>query len=182
MRNFHTFTSHVERVTVVIFQGFRYSRSGNPTRKCLEAVLASLERALFAPSYSSGLAATTNIVHLLKTGDLIDAFDDLFCGVSRLFRECGNSLGIEVDFVDARDPQKVADTMKPNTKVISRLRLPSESCRSCVAPTWDSVSRLHSLNTYLDTLSADLGRNSLEPDDEDCGYRCRLRMPQGSGT
>lgn len=98
--------------------GFEYSRSGNPTRNCLEACLASLEKAKHALCYASGLAATDNVVHLLKTGDHIVAFDDLYGGIGRLFRTCAMPLGIQVDFVDARDPQVVADAIKPNTKLV----------------------------------------------------------------
>ncbi|XP_003740188.1 cystathionine gamma-lyase [Galendromus occidentalis] len=98
--------------------GFEYSRSGNPTRSCLEELLASLENAKFAMCYASGLAATDNVVHLLETGDHIVAFDDLYGGVGRLFRACAMPKGIEVDFVDARDPQVVAAALKPNTKLV----------------------------------------------------------------
>lgn len=99
------------------FQGFEYSRSGNPTRSCLEALLASLEKAKYALCYSSGLAATDNVVHLLKSGDHMVAFDDLYGGTGRLFRTCAVPFGVQVDFVDARDPQIVAAAIKKNTKV-----------------------------------------------------------------
>ena len=79
--------------------------------------MASLEKAKFAISYASGLAATDNVVHLLKTGDHIVAFDDLYGGIGRLFRACAIPLGVEVDFVDATNPQIVADAIKENTKV-----------------------------------------------------------------
>lgn len=99
-------------------QGYDYSRSGNPTRNCLEELLASLEKAKFALTYASGLAATDNVVHLLKAGDHLVAFDDLYGGVGRLLRACAIPSGISVDFVDARDANIVAAAIKPTTKVL----------------------------------------------------------------
>src|SRR3954462_15206162 len=50
-------------------KGFEYSRSGNPTRKALEACVAALEGGRHGFAFSSGLAATTTILHSLAPGD-----------------------------------------------------------------------------------------------------------------
>ncbi|KAF1745188.1 hypothetical protein MXB_2304 [Myxobolus squamalis] len=62
------------------FSRYEYSRSGNPTREALEQTLAALENAKYALSYSSGLAAESCILHLLKTDDEIICMDDVYGG------------------------------------------------------------------------------------------------------
>src|SRR6266852_9790053 len=50
-----------------------YSRTANPTRNALEESLASLEDGKVGLAFSSGLAATTNVLMLLQKGDHIIA-------------------------------------------------------------------------------------------------------------
>jgi cystathionine gamma-lyase len=65
---------------------YEYSRCGNPTRQCLEECLASLEKAKYALTFSSGLGATTTLMFTLKSGDHILSIDDVYGGTGRLFR------------------------------------------------------------------------------------------------
>src|ERR687888_495819 len=58
-------------------KGFEYSRSGNPTRQALEACLAALEGGAHGLAFSSGLAATDAVLHLLSAGDHVLASDDV---------------------------------------------------------------------------------------------------------
>uniref|UniRef100_S4R9H3 Cystathionine gamma-lyase n=1 Tax=Petromyzon marinus TaxID=7757 RepID=S4R9H3_PETMA len=58
--------------------GFEYSRSGNPTRNCLEKAVATLDGAKYAMAFSSGLAATVTITHLLKAGDGVICMEDVY--------------------------------------------------------------------------------------------------------
>src|SRR5580658_350750 len=50
-------------------KGFEYSRSGNPTRRALEACLAALEGGTHGFAFASGLAATTTLLSTLRSGD-----------------------------------------------------------------------------------------------------------------
>ena len=65
---------------------YEYSRCGNPTRQCLEECLASLEKAKYALTFSSGLGATITLMFMLKSGDHILSIDDVYGGTGRLFR------------------------------------------------------------------------------------------------
>lgn len=65
---------------------YEYSRCGNPTRQALEECLASLEKAKYALTFSSGLGATTTLMFMLKSGDHIVSIDDVYGGTGRLFR------------------------------------------------------------------------------------------------
>ncbi|CAG2179200.1 unnamed protein product, partial [Oppiella nova] len=98
--------------------GFEYGRSGNPTRNCLEEAIASLEEAKYGLCYSSGLSAQVNITNLLEAGDHIVCFDDLYGGTNRYFRTIAARFGLEISYVDARDPQNVHKVLKPNTKLV----------------------------------------------------------------
>merc|ERR1711953_769056 len=100
------------------FKQCEYGRSGNPTRDCLEAALAAVDGAQFAFTFSSGLAATSTITQLLKAGDHLIAMDDLYDGTNRYFRRVASNMGIETSFVDATNPQKVAEAIKPNTRMV----------------------------------------------------------------
>jgi len=98
--------------------GYEYGRSGNPTRDVLEKCLAALDGAKHAMTFSSGLAATTTITHLLKAGDHIVSMDDVYGGTNRYFRKCASTFNIETSFVDATDPARIEAAIRPNTKMV----------------------------------------------------------------
>ncbi|GFY40852.1 cystathionine gamma-lyase [Trichonephila inaurata madagascariensis] len=98
--------------------GFDYSRSGNPTRQCLEESLASLESAKYALCFASGLASTLSLTYLLKSGDHVICFDDLYGGTNRYFRTCAANMGIDTSFIDMRDIKNIENAIKPNTRMI----------------------------------------------------------------
>lgn len=100
--------------------GYEYSRSLNPTRKALEERLASLEGAQYGLAFASGMAAeTTLILALLKAGDHIIAFDDLYGGTRRLFnRIFAEHFNIQISFVDARNISEIEKHITPKTKMI----------------------------------------------------------------
>jgi cystathionine gamma-lyase len=99
--------------------GYEYSRTGNPTRHALERRLAALENARFALAFSSGLAAEAVIcMTLLKSGDHVIAFDDLYGGTRRLFSSVLAGFDLEFSYVDARDLKFVREAIKLNTRLI----------------------------------------------------------------
>jgi len=68
--------------------------------------------------FSSGLAATMNVVSLLTTGDHIITIDDVYGGTGRLFRAVGKTAGLITDFLDfSNDITKLTAALKPTTKV-----------------------------------------------------------------
>ncbi|KAK3584814.1 hypothetical protein CHS0354_006231 [Potamilus streckersoni] len=98
--------------------GFEYSRSGNPTRKCLETCIAALEDGKHGLVFSSGLAAMQTITFLLQHGDHIVSMNDVYGGSNRFFRHCATRMGIETTLVDCRDLALIKNALKPNTKMI----------------------------------------------------------------
>nr|MDO8099065.1 cystathionine gamma-synthase [Candidatus Njordarchaeota archaeon] len=99
--------------------GYEYSRTGNPTRRALEKRLAALENGKFGLAFASGLAAETTLtMSLLKKGDHIVAFDDLYGGTRRLFNSVLSNFGLGFTYVDARDRGNVERGVQKNTKLI----------------------------------------------------------------
>ena len=99
-------------------QGHEYARVSNPTRTALEGNLAALEDAAHAIAFSSGVAATDAIVKSLRPGDHIVSSNDLYGGTYRLFRQVYGPFGIESTFVDMRDPDAVAQALRPETRLL----------------------------------------------------------------
>src|ERR1700744_3167013 len=84
-------------------KGFEDSRSGNPTRRALEACVAALEGGRHGFAFSSGLGATTTLLHTLKTGDHVVCGDDVYGGTFRLLDKVMKPMGITYTMVDMRD-------------------------------------------------------------------------------
>ena len=99
-------------------QGYEYSRTTNPTRTVLEANLASLEGAAWGLCFGSGLAATNALLASFEPGDHIIAGNDLYGGTHRIFREVYERYDIKFSFVDARETEKIAEALRPETKCI----------------------------------------------------------------
>lgn len=99
-------------------KGYEYARTQNPTREALEACLAALEGGEVAVCTSSGCAATTKVLHLLKAGDHVVAGDDLYGGTYRIFTKVFASLGIEFSFVDLTNAANLDEAVRPNTRMV----------------------------------------------------------------
>ncbi|TNN84068.1 Cystathionine gamma-lyase [Liparis tanakae] len=98
--------------------GYEYSRSGNPTRNCLEKAVAALDGAKYCIAVASGLAATVTITHLLKAGDGIVCMDDVYGGTNRYFQRIATLNGLEVSFADCTKPELLKAALKANTKLV----------------------------------------------------------------
>ncbi len=99
--------------------GYAYSRTDNPTRHALESKLAAIEGAKHGIAFSSGLAAETSLfLALLKAGDNIVAFDDLYGGTKRLLDKVMAKFGVSVTYVDATNSSNVRKAMRKNTRLV----------------------------------------------------------------
>ena len=98
--------------------GYCYARCGNPTRLELENTIALLEGGLKALAFSSGMAAITTLLKVLRSGDHVLVSDDLYGGTYRLFSGIYTQYGIEFDYVDLADADVLATAFKPNTKLV----------------------------------------------------------------
>jgi cystathionine gamma-lyase len=99
-------------------QGFEYARSGNPSRKPLEDLIAALEGAEHGFAFSSGLGATDAILKLLSAGDHVVCADDVYGGTFRIFDKTFQRYGIEFTYVDTTDIGAVEGAFKDNTRML----------------------------------------------------------------
>jgi cystathionine gamma-lyase len=98
---------------------YEYSRSANPSREAFEAAAAAAEGGKHCMAFSSGLAASTTILHMFKSGDHIISIDDVYGGTQRLFRRVANPVaGMEFSFVDFNNTAELEAAFKPNTKML----------------------------------------------------------------
>ena len=97
---------------------FVYSRTANPTRTALEESLASLEGGRYGLAFSSGMAATTTILMMLRKGDHVIAGDDIYGGTYRLFERVLRNYGLEFTFVDPQQPENVEKAMRKSTRLV----------------------------------------------------------------
>lgn len=97
-------------------QEFDYIRSGNPTRRNLEKLIADLESGAGGFAFSSGMAATTAVLNLFKPSDHIILSDDIYGGTYRVITKIFSKWGLEFDFVDTTDLSIVKKYIKKNTK------------------------------------------------------------------
>jgi cystathionine gamma-synthase len=82
-------------------KGYDYSRAGNPTRTALETCLASLEGAEHGVAFSSGLGATTTLMHLVNPGDHVVLIADVYGGVYRMTSRIYEPKGYRFAYVSA---------------------------------------------------------------------------------
>jgi len=111
-------TSTYEQEAIGRHKGFEYSRTGNPTRQSLETALASLENGKYGLAFASGVAATTAVFSLLKSGDHIIAGDDIYGGTYRLLEKVFKRWGLRVSYSDVDDPASFKKAIHSRTKLI----------------------------------------------------------------
>ena len=99
-------------------RGWDYSRAGNPTRDRLETALAALEGGHSGHAFTSGMAAISALVAMLRAGDHLICSKDVYAGTVRLFDRIVSGYGIEIEYVDTSDLAAVEAAFKPNTKLI----------------------------------------------------------------
>src|SRR5262249_48927332 len=64
------------------------------------------------------LAATHAVTTLLSAGDHVICGDDVYGGTYRVFQLVLARYGLTFSFVDMIDPRRVAEAIRPNTKLI----------------------------------------------------------------
>ncbi|PXX79344.1 O-acetylhomoserine aminocarboxypropyltransferase/cysteine synthase family protein [Rivihabitans pingtungensis] len=100
-------------------QGNIYTRIMNPTTDVLEKRVAELEGGIAGLALASGMAAILySIQTIAESGDNIIATSTLYGGTYNLFAHTLPQLGIEVRFVDYRDPQAVSALVDARTKAV----------------------------------------------------------------
>jgi cystathionine gamma-lyase len=112
-------TSTFEQEAPGVHLGFDYSRTNNPTRARLEAVLADLEGVAHAAAFASGLAAENAVLQAwLKPGDEIITPLDVYGGTYRLLNRVYQSQGIVVRQVDIAQEGALEAALTDRTRLV----------------------------------------------------------------
>lgn len=112
-------TEHAANLFALKEFGNIYTRLMNPTTDVLEKRLAALEGGIGGLGLSSGQSATyVSIFNICSTGGHIVSSSSLYGGTVTLFSQTFPKLGIDVTFVDPKEPENFARAIKDNTRLI----------------------------------------------------------------
>jgi cystathionine gamma-synthase len=96
-------TSTFVQEAVGVHKGYDYARVANPTRTALQIALASLEDAAHGIAFSSGLGATTTLMHLVDPGQRVVLVADVYGGVYRMTSQVYEPKGYRFTYVPAAE-------------------------------------------------------------------------------
>jgi cystathionine beta-lyase/cystathionine gamma-synthase len=111
-------TSTFVQEAVGVHKGYDYARVANPTRTALQAAIASLENAEHGVAFSSGLGATTTLMHLVNPGDRVVLIADVYGGVYRMTSQVYEPKGYLFDYVPAPDFVDLASRLDEKTRMV----------------------------------------------------------------
>jgi len=117
--NYHYSSFEVLRqITDGEIDGYTYHRDDNPTVRAVEKKIAALEAAEDCIICTSGMAACTMVyLTYLSAGDHLILFHDIY-GAHYKVSLILERLGIDITWVDAGYGSKIAEYIRPNTKMI----------------------------------------------------------------
>ncbi len=99
-------------------RGYEYSRSGNPTREALEALITELEGGIAGFAFASGMAATTAVLSLFKTGDKVIISSNVYGGTFRVLDKVFNNFGLTYEIVETSDLELLEKSLTEDVKAI----------------------------------------------------------------
>lgn len=99
-------------------RGWEYSRTGNPTRAALEALIAELEHGKAGFAFGSGMAAITAVLSLFHSGDKIIISSNVYGGTFRVLNKVFNSFEISYSIEDTTNLQTLESKITPDVKAI----------------------------------------------------------------
>ncbi|MGV9824315.1 MULTISPECIES: cystathionine gamma-synthase [unclassified Gordonia (in: high G+C Gram-positive bacteria)] len=99
--------------------GFEYARTGNPTRRVLEANVAAIEGGTYGRGFASGMAATDTMLRAaLRPGDHLVIPNDAYGGTFRLIDKVFTQWGITYSVAPVTDVDAVRAAITPQTKLV----------------------------------------------------------------
>jgi len=108
----------LRQITDGEIDGYTYHRDDNPTVREVEKRVARLEGAEDCVICTSGMAALTMIfLTYLKAGDHLLTFHDVY-GANYKVSLILEKFGVDITWLDANQPEKVAENVRENTKMI----------------------------------------------------------------
>ncbi len=111
-------TSTYEQPELGKHKGWEYSRTGNPTRAALEALIAELECGKAGFAFASGMAAITAVLSLFESGDKIIISSNVYGGTFRVLDKVFKNFGINYTIEDTTDLAGLDSKITPDVKAI----------------------------------------------------------------
>jgi cystathionine gamma-synthase len=111
-------TSTFVQEAVGVHKGYDYARVANPTRTALQTALASLENAAHGIAFSSGLGATTTLMHLVNPGERVVLIADVYGGVYRMTSQVYEPKGYVFEYLPAPEFANLADHLDERTRLV----------------------------------------------------------------
>ena len=111
-------TSTYEQSALGHNKGYEYSRTGNPTRAALEALIAELEGGSAGFAFASGMAAITAVLSLFHSGDKVIISSNVYGGTFRVLDQVFNHFNITYAIEDTSDLTALADRITADVKAI----------------------------------------------------------------
>ncbi len=111
-------TSTFKQDGLGMMRGYEYSRTGNPTREALEALIAELEGGKAGFAFASGLAAITAVLSLLHQGDRVLISSNVYGGTFRLLNQVFDHFGISFTVSDTGDPARFEQDITADVKAV----------------------------------------------------------------
>jgi cystathionine gamma-synthase len=111
-------TSTFVQDAVGVHKGYDYARVANPTRTALQECLASLESADHGIAFSSGLGATTTLMHLVDPGQRVVLIADVYGGVYRMTSQVYEPKGYQFEYVPADQFANLREHLNENTRMV----------------------------------------------------------------
>ena len=111
-------TSTYEQQGIGQNKGWEYSRTGNPTRAALEALIAELEGGTHGFAFGSGMAALTAVLTLFKSGDKIIISSNVYGGTFRVLDKIFKNFNITYSIEDTTNLEELDKKVTPDVKAI----------------------------------------------------------------
>lgn len=98
--------------------GWEYSRTGNPTRAALEALIAELEGGTAGFAFGSGMAAVTAVLSLFKAGDKVLISGNVYGGTFRVLDKIFKNFGISYSIEDTTNLTTLEKKITPDVRAV----------------------------------------------------------------
>ena len=97
---------------------WEYSRTGNPTRAALEALIAELEGGAHGLAFASGMAAITTVLQLFRAGDRVLISSNVYGGTYRVLEKVFKPFGLGYGIVDTSDLEAVEASITDDVRAV----------------------------------------------------------------
>ncbi len=99
-------------------RGYEYSRTGNPTREALEALIAELEGGEAGFAFASGMAAAAAVLSLFKSGDRVLISANVYGGTFRILDKIFSNFGITYKISDTENTDSFEKDITTDAKAV----------------------------------------------------------------